>query len=610
MRRILMIAAIGLLSVQALALPQEGANPREREWVRRAPLSANLLEKALAEANSLEATGHRPIVLTETNYYALLPGEPLELRVTVDPNGFGAPVTMYLYRENRTTGERRYYQASGTELAAGVQSDLFGSAEGGPVPVFVPKLSDFVLFGSAAGGQLNFGSAGTLGPAITVPSGQPGLHQFVFELRDVVGKRIVSRSNAMYSYVTASESVTGTLSGSKHWTADTRYVLHDYVGVPSGITLTIDPGTVIYGGDGRATLFIQRGAKIIADGTARRPITFTSAQRTGLRAQKDWGSLVLLGKAPINVAGGQAFLEGLPSSPEYAFGGTDPADSSGIVRYVRLEFGGFEIATAQEINGLTLGGVGNGTIIDHVEVLHNKDDAFEFFGGTVNASHLLGVAFADDGLDFDFGFSGSVQFAAMIKRAENDESDSNIYTESDNNATGGSETPLTNPQVYNVTSVRVPSNTGNYGGVIRRNSAGKHYNAVVRGSKNAPMNVRDASTNNNANSGALVLDYSILFGDFSDAAFPSRTDGEQSRTFVFTTNKHNRNTDPKLAIGTPSLLKTLMPDLTPLSDSPALDADFVAVPPDNGFLKAVDYQGAVAPGNNWILSGWATFSDN
>ena len=243
-------------------------------------------------------------------------------------------------------------------------------------------------------------------------------------------------------------------------------------------------------------------------------------------------------------------------------------------------------------------------------MLHNKDDAFEFFGGTVNASHLLGVAFADDGLDFDFGYIGSVQFAALIKRASNDENDANIFTESDNNGTGGSETPLTNPRVYNVTSVREPSGTGAYGGVIRRNSAGKFYNSIITGSRLAPVSVRDASTFTNTNNGNLILDNSILHGDFSDAAFPSRTDGGQTRTFVFTTMTRNRNVNPLLAIGATTLVRTLMPDLAPLDGSPALDADFVANPPDNGFLQAVDYLGAIGPGDNWVLSGWANFSDN
>lgn len=602
MRRILILLTTVLVCAQALA-----ARPERAEWLKRAPMSVMALQKAVADAELAEVSGTRPIVLLETNYYTFLPGEPVELRLTVSPNGFGSPVTMYLYQENRTTGERRYYSVAGGLLAAGQQSDLFG----GNVPVFVPSLADFVLFGNAGNASpLSWGVAGALGGAAVAPQGQPGLHQWVVELRDAAGKRVLARSNAMYSFVTQSVPVSGTITTSTTWTADKRYVLSDFVGVAGGATLTIEPGTVIYGGDTRATLFIQRGADIIADGTARRPIIFTSAQRTGSRAQQDWGSLVLLGNAPINVTGGQAVLEGLPSQPAYSYGGPDADDSSGILRYVRLEFGGFLIAANQEINGLTLAGVGRGTVVDYVEVLHNKDDAFEFFGGTVNASHLLGVAFADDGLDFDFGYGGSVQFAAMIKRAVNDESDSNILTESDNNGDGTNAQPLTNPRVYNVTSVRVASNTGNYGAVLRRNTAGRYHNVVVQGSRLAPVNLRDGSTNNNATSGALVFDNSILFGDFSDAAFPSRTDGGQSRTFVFTTNTRNRNVDPQLAMGAATLIKTYMPDLTPLDGSPALDADFVANPPDDGFLEAVDYQGAVGPGHNWLLSGWATYSDN
>lgn len=607
MRRILMIVAIGLLAGGAIAAPRGLEN--RREWFRRAPMGAAALAQAVAEASLAEVEGRRPVALLETNYYTFLPGEPLQLRVTVSPNGFGAPVTMYLYWQNRLTGERRYYTAGGTQLAAGQQSDLFGSAAG-PVPVFVPALNDFVLFGGTEASELSWGVPGALGGSIVVPSGQPGLYEFVFELRDAAGKRVLARSNAMYSHVTATESVSGTIQESTTWTADKRYVLNDFVGVAAPAVLTIEPGTVIYGGDGRATLFIQRGAKILADGTERRPIIFTSPQRVGARAQTDWGSLVLFGRAPINVQGGFAYMEGVPSEEAYAYGGNDPADSSGIVRYVRLEFGGFAISTGREINGLTLAGVGTGTVVDHVQVLHNADDGFEFFGGTVNAKHLLGVGYADDGLDFDFGYTGSVQFAALIKR-DNDESDGNIITESDNNGEGTGATPLTSPTVYNVTGLRVGSAAnGNYGAVIRRNSAGTYRNIIVHGSKNAPVNLRDSATDNNANSGALSWDNSILSGSFEDAAYPSRTDGGQSRTFVFTTNASNRNVDPLLNIGAATLLQSYMPDLMPREDSPALDADFVANPPDNGFLIPVGFQGAVGPGHDWVLTGWANFSDN
>ena len=602
MKRLWTLIAIGVLTLPAFAAT--------REWIRRAPLSNALLQRAvsmkeMSEAQLAETHGTRPVVLLETNYYTYVANDPLELRLTVDPNGYGAPVTMYLYREDRKTGERRYYNVAG-EQAAGVQTDLFGTANA-PVPVFVPTLRDFVLFGTgASASELSWKVNGALGSAITVPAGEPALRQFVFEVRDAAGKRVLARSNAMYSYVSASVDVSGKITSNTTWTADKRYVLHDYVGVAAPATLTIEPGTVIYGGDGKASLFIQRGAKILADGTSRRPIIFTSPQRTGSRAQKDWGSLIVLGNAPINQ--GTAIMEGLASFPEYTYGGNDPADDSGVIRYVRLEFGGFEIATNQEINGLTLGGVGKGTTIDHVEVLHNKDDAFEFFGGTVNASHLLGVAFADDGLDFDFGYTGSVQFVAMIKRASNDEGDANFLTESDNDGDGSTKTPQTNPKVYNVTAVREASDTGFYAGRLRRNTGGQFHNIVVAGAKNAPIFIDGGAAQGNAASGALTFDHSILFGDFSK--YPTNVNGAPTVQHLFTTYKNNRNVDPMLAIGTPTLLKTLMPDLMPLDGSPALDADFAGNPPDDGFLVPTDYLGAVAPGDNWILSGWATFSDN
>ena len=592
-----------LLLVVSLAASAQAA-----QWVRRAPL---VLRHVAAEASLAETSGPRPVALIETNYYTFLPGEPLQVRLTTNPNGFGGAVTLYLYRENRTTGERRYFNVAAGLQNAGTQSDLFGSASS-PVPVFVPTLNDFVLFGSASdSSQLSWGVNGALGGSMVVPAGQTGLYQWVVELRDAAGKRVLARSNAMYSHIEESVNVSGTITSSTTWTRNKRYVLNDFVGVASPATLTIEPGTVVYGGTTRATLFIQRGAKIVADGTARRPIVFTSPQRVGSRARADWGSLVLLGSAPINVTGGSAVLEGLPSDPAYTYGGTNPSDSSGILRYVRLEFGGFEIQTNQEINGLTLGGVGNGTVLDYIEVLHNKDDGFEFFGGTVNAKHLLGVAIYDDALDFDFGYSGSIQFAAFVKRASSDEGDSNTLIESDNGSPNFDLLPRTNPLVYNITAVREANpSQGNFGAVLRRGTAGKFHNAIIVNSRRAAVTLRDTSTFNAAASGELVMDNSIFTGDFSDAAFTTSDRPADTRNFLFTTMTRNRNTDPLLAIGTPTLVESYMPDLSPLDGSPALDADFVAIPPDNGFLEAVDFIGAVGPGDNWILSGWANFSDN
>lgn len=604
-------------SAEQLRGPQQGRDARRSPTshelsVEKVALTPDQLQAAELKAAAATANGQRPIVLLETNYYTFVPGDPLQLRMTVHPNGFSATATMYLYREDRLSGARRYYNIGADALLPqGQIADLFGTA-GSPQAIVLPTVEDLVLLGTATDSvEIGWGINGALGASMVVPAGETGLYQWVLEVRGAAGARVISRSNAMFSHVEDTVSISGTLSTAT-WTANNRYVLNDFVFVPDGATLTIEPGTVVYGGDSRASLFVSRGGKIIADGTSRRPIVMTSALKVGDRAQRDWGSLIVLGRAPINEPGGEGFIEGLPSQSQFAFGGADPADSSGVLRYLRLEFGGFEIETNQEINGLTLGACGTGTVIEYVQVLHNKDDAFEFFGGTVNARYLLAVAPADDTVDWDLGFQGSVQFVVNVKRGVNDENDGNLIIEGDGHPQNFELTPLSNPKLYNVTGYGTGrTDVGAYGNVIRRGSAGKVHNLIITGSRRAPATIRDDASFNNAANGELVFDNSILFGDFSDDAFGSGSDRPaDTREFLFQTMAANRNVDPMLAIGAPSHVKTLMPDLAPLADSPALDVDYVATPPDDGFLVPVDFIGGVGPNDNWPLSGWANFSDN
>ena len=220
----------------------------------------------------------------------------------------------------------------------------------------------------------------------------------------------LARSNAMYSYVDSTVNVQGTITANTTWTANNRYVLNDFVGVAAPATLTIEPGTVIYGGNSHATLFIQRGAKIMASGTSRRPIIFTSPQTVGSRNQTDWGSLVLLGAAPINdttTGAGEAYLEGLPQSPEYRFGGAAANDNSGVVRYVRLEFGGFEIQNNQEINGLSLAGIGM--------VLGGFGFGYDSSSGQHRLGAQLGVAHA---VDYQDVYHDEVALGRLIRSAD------------------------------------------------------------------------------------------------------------------------------------------------------------------------------------------------
>lgn len=230
--------------------------------------------------------------------------------------------------------------------------------------------------------------------------------------------------------------VSGNINANATWTADNVYTLNGYVFVANNATLTIEPGTVIKGavssGSGAAALVITRGAKIMAEGTAENPIIFTSEldELNGNLTKEDtglWGGLVILGRASINsrsdgtVVGApiEDQVEGFSVTGDQTalitFGGNDDADNSGVLRYVSIRHGGAVIGTANEINGLTLGGVGSGTTIDHIEVFANKDDGIEFFGGTVNASHIVLAFGNDDGLDFDQGYRGNVQFVFSIQ---------------------------------------------------------------------------------------------------------------------------------------------------------------------------------------------------
>lgn len=322
------------------------------------------------------------------------------------------------------------------------------------------------------------------------------------------------------------------------WTADKKYLLKGFVYIAPGATLTIQPGTIIYGDkETKGSLIITRGAKIMAEGTAQNPIVFTSyfpkginpATNKSYRQPGDWGGLILLGKAPINVTGGGTTntIEGGLSTPtgttEYnRYGGDDPADNSGVLKYVRVEFAGVAYQKDDEINGITFGGVGSGTTVSHVQVYASGDDSFEWFGGTINADHLVTTKTWDDDLDTDNGYSGKVQFA-IIQRHPNffDQSQSNGFESDNNNAKSGArETPQTKAVFSNVTVIG-PINTGvtvnalfRHGAQIRRNSSQSIINSIFVG---YPIGVyiddqAGAPTSANYKSGSLVFKNNIIAG--------------------------------------------------------------------------------------------------
>ncbi|UGU16687.1 hypothetical protein LS482_02170 [Sinomicrobium kalidii] len=224
----------------------------------------------------------------------------------------------------------------------------------------------------------------------------------------------------------------GILTEDEHWTADNIYLLDNKVVVDEGITLTIDPGTIIKGKEGQETLLsalvVARGGTLIAEGTADEPIIFTSelddiqpgqTQGTNLTVNDTglWGGVLILGNAPISKGNDleETQVEGLPADEDYGlFGGDDPDDSSGRLNYISIRHGGGSIEPDNEINGLSLAGVGSGTEISNIEVVGNRDDGVEWWGGTVNVTNAIVWGQGDDGFDTDEAWSGTFSNGAVI----------------------------------------------------------------------------------------------------------------------------------------------------------------------------------------------------
>ena len=238
---------------------------------------------------------------------------------------------------------------------------------------------------------------------------------------------------------TPTTEYSGVITENVTWTKDNEYTLAGRVVVPSGVTLTIEAGTVIKAFPGQeanaCALIVARGGKLMAEGTASEPIIFTTTadQITNTHtnypgfANLDesykgyWGGVIVLGNAEISADAAQVQIEGIPASDTNGlYGGSDNADNSGVIRYVQIRHGGTLLGDDNEINGLTLGGVGTGTTIEYVEVLGNVDDGIECFGGSVNLSHALVWAQGDDAFDIDQSYSGTINNFMGIADAESD----------------------------------------------------------------------------------------------------------------------------------------------------------------------------------------------
>jgi hypothetical protein len=266
--------------------------------------------------------------------------------------------------------------------------------------------------------------------------------------------------------------------------SDTTYILDGLVFVNSGQELTIQPGTVIKGmpgtGENASALIVARGGKIYAEGTETNPIIFTclSDDLNGSVNVTDrglWGGLIILGNAKLNSSPGESAIEGIPTTEVRGlYGGNDDTDNSGIITYVSIRHGGTDIGEGNEINGLTLGGVGSGTIIDYVEVVANKDDGVEFFGGKPQLKHILVSYCGDDSFDYDEGFRGKGQFWCAIQ----DINEGDRCGEHDGGTDPETATPYATPEIYNATYIGRGTGNGKRIITFRDNAGGTYANSI------------------------------------------------------------------------------------------------------------------------------------
>lgn len=401
-------------------------------------------------------------------------------------------------------------------------------------------------------------------------------------------------------------TLTGNITSDITLRAADKNLLSGFVYVKSGVTMTIEPGTVIKGEKAtKGSLIIEPGGRIIAEGTADQPIVFTSNEPAGSRDYGDWGGLILCGNAPVNA--NEPVIEGGPGT---VYGGNDPEDNSGILKYVRIEFAGYPLEPNQEINGLTCGGVGRSTTIEYVQVSYCGDDSFEWFGGTVNAKHLVAYRGWDDEFDTDYGFSGKLQFLLGVRDPRHADTSRSNGFESDNNANGSGDEPITNPIFSNVTLIgpfygvsagkseseilysTEDAANGARGGQfqaamhIRRNSALNVYNSVFTG---WPYGLYLQNANSNATVKNVI--FAGMWENFRD---------EASQTYFETLGLNNQ------VFASSNDLIATNADYSSVVTANITGADFADAPLTDSFFEVVSYKGAFDGTNDWT-AGWANW---
>jgi hypothetical protein len=397
-------------------------------------------------------------------------------------------------------------------------------------------------------------------------------------------------------------------------TKDRTWYLKGYLYVTNSAILEIEAGTIIKSDTTqKGALIIERGSKIIANGTSAQPIIFTSGKSAGQRAPGDWGGIIILGKATINQPGGEATIEG--GIGRMYGGGANPNDNdnSGILRYVRIEFAGIAAQPNSEINGLTVGAVGRGSTIENIQVSYANDDAYEFFGGTVNCRNLIALATADDDFDFDFGYTGMIQFAVALRDPKFvDAGDAGNGIECDNENPYSGRTPFTRPVLSNFTIIGPDNASGtaanhNFGNRWRRGTRFVFRNSILLGHQKGGFSIEsDASAGAYLRGESQFMNniiYSVTAPFKISSVSADTLTALQMETKAIAEGCLKLNSSSEVGLNNPFNL--LNPDFMPNAGSPAMSGSLFTGELSNSFFQSTNFRGAFGS-TNW-MSGWTYF---
>ena len=506
--------------------------------------------------------------------------DQMKVYATMDSMGDPAAYTVYLYRENIETGERTYVAPIGLPPTTSDEAvDLMGRGSDIAVACALQPLSKAEVWSGS------------------VPAA--GLWHFVAEIRNADSTQIVKKVFAKF-VVTGTVETFGAdgmdteISSDTTWTNDTIYKIQHQVFVNSGATLTIEAGTLILARGQNAVLVVEKGGKIMAEGRREAPIVMTCDQPVGLRDSGCWAGLIVLGDAPMTRGTGLA--EGVSPETRPTYGGTNATDSSGVLRYVRVEFAGVDFNPETQPNAFGFHGVGSGTVIDHIQAHKGEDDGIEFFGGTANCTYCVSSGSKDDSLDWAFGWQGTAQYVFIQQDSQGDNG-----IEADNDSAGVDRTPRSHPKLYNVTMIGGLAQDPDSGSVdgmrIRVGTAITARNVILTGFGGEALDVRDNSPSFFTN-GTSSITNSIIHANGGLVGTAQIVGGVESSVGFM-------DVAPMLV----NVRYEGNPDPRPMPGSPALTVGAAAVPPSDGVLDtSAQCIGAFCNGENW-LEEWTFFGD-